>query len=101
MFAARGCYSNAHRGKIGKRETALFPPPLVEEEPTYVPSRGWAEMIKKVYETGPLRCPSYEGQMRIISYIEEQKVIDMIVRYLKLTFEAGRLLRFIMTNTSS
>jgi hypothetical protein len=29
-----------------------------EDGPTYVPSKGWAEMIRKVYEVDPLRCPT-------------------------------------------
>ena len=33
-----------------------------EDGPTYVPSKGWAEMIRKVYEVDPLRCPACGGQ---------------------------------------
>ncbi len=36
----------------------------------------------------PLRCPACGGQMRIISFIEETKTIDRIIRHLELTFEA-------------
>jgi len=53
-------------------------------------SKGWAEMIRKVYEVDPLCCPSCGGQMRVISFIEEPKVIDKIIHHLKLTFEAQR-----------
>jgi hypothetical protein len=55
-----------------------------------VPSKGWAEMIRKVYEVDPLRCPICGGQMSIISFIEEPKTIDRIIGHLKLTFEAER-----------
>jgi len=55
-----------------------------------VPSKGWAGMIRKVYEIGPLLCPSCGGQMRIISFIDEPKAIDRIIRHLELTFEAER-----------
>ncbi len=85
-----GLYSNAHRGKIRKAASALSSPPIIEEEPLFVPSKGWAEMIRKVYEIDPLLCPSCGGQMRIISFIEEPKVIDRIIAHLKLTFEAER-----------
>jgi hypothetical protein len=61
-----------------------------EDGPTYVPSKGWAEMIRKVYEVDPLCCPTCGGQMLIISFIEEPKTIDRIIRHLKLTFEAER-----------
>jgi len=47
-------------------------------------------MIRKVYEVDPLRCPTCGGQMSIISFIEEPKTIDRIIRHLKLTFEAER-----------
>ncbi len=47
-------------------------------------------MIRKVYEVDPLRCPACGGQMRIISFIEETKTIDRIIRHLELTFEAER-----------
>jgi hypothetical protein len=55
-----------------------------------VPAKGWAEMIRKVYEVDPLLCPSCGGRMRIISFIEDHKVIDRIIRHLELTFEAER-----------
>jgi hypothetical protein len=35
-------------------------------------------MIHKVYEIDPLLCRSCGGQMRIISFIEDHKVIDML-----------------------
>ena len=66
-------------------------PLIIEDNPTYVPSRGWAGMIRKVYEIGPLLCPSCGGKMSIISLIEEPKTIDRIIRHLELTFEAERL----------
>jgi len=47
-------------------------------------------MIRKVYELDPLLCPSGGGQMRIISFIEDPKVIDKIILHLKLTFQAAR-----------
>ncbi|MBA7637919.1 hypothetical protein ES703_45568 [subsurface metagenome] len=47
-------------------------------------------MIKKVYETDPLLCPRCGGQMKVISFIENIKVIDKIVRHLKFSFHAER-----------
>ena len=47
-------------------------------------------MIRKVYEVDPLCCPACGGQMRIISFIEEPKIIDRIIAHLELTFEAER-----------
>jgi len=86
-----GLFSNAHRGKI--RKTEVDPShrrPVIEDETSFKPSRGWAEMIRKVYEVDPLLCPKCHGQMSIISFIEEPKTIDRIIAHLKLTFEAER-----------
>jgi hypothetical protein len=63
---------------------------IIEDDPGYVPSKGWAEMIRKVYEVNPLICPSCGGRMRIIFFIDDPKTIDRIIRHLELTFEAER-----------
>jgi len=55
-----------------------------------VPSKGWAEMIRKVYEVDPLLCPQCGGEMKVISFIKDHKVIDKIIVHLKLTFMAQR-----------
>jgi len=47
-------------------------------------------MIRKVFEVDPLLCPTCGGKLRIISFIEEPKVIDRIIAHLKLIFEAER-----------
>jgi len=51
-----GLYANAHRGKV--RKSAAVPPALrmVEEEPKPFPSKGWAEIIRKVYDVDPMVC---------------------------------------------
>ena len=65
-------------------------PPIIEDDTAYVPSKGWAEMIKKIYEVDPLVCPACGGRMKIISFIEDHKVIDRIIGPLKLSFIAER-----------
>jgi len=50
---------------------------------SFIPSRGWAEMIKKVYETDSLICPKCGGKMHVISFIQDYKVIDKIINHLK------------------
>lgn len=47
-------------------------------------------MIKKIYEIDPLICPQCGGTMRIVSFIEDKKVIDKIIEHLNLTFKAAR-----------
>ena len=90
MIRYCGLYSNAHRGKMRKTGADPSQRPIIEEEAPFVPSRGWAEMIKKVYELDPLLCPSCGGKMTIVSFIKDHKVIDKIICHLKLTFEAER-----------
>ena len=90
MVRYYGLYSNAHRGKIRKTASALSSPPIIEDDQISVLSKGWAEMIRKVYEVDPMICPSCGGQMSIISFIEEPKTIDRIIGHLKLTVEAER-----------
>jgi len=63
---------------------------IIEQDEPFVPSKGWAEMIRKVYEVDPLLCPSCGDKMSIISFIEDHKVIDKIIDHLKLTFIAER-----------
>ncbi|MFB0564386.1 MAG: hypothetical protein ACETWK_01750 [Candidatus Aminicenantaceae bacterium] len=63
---------------------------IIEQEEPFVPPKGWAEMIRKVYEVDSLLCPSWGGQMSIVSFIEDHKVIDKIIAHLKLTFMAER-----------
>ena len=90
MVRYYGLYSNAHRGKMRKAGAASTPPLIIEDETPFVPSRGWAGMIRKVFEVDPLLCPSCGCQMKIISFIEDPKAIDKIIRHLELTFDAER-----------
>jgi hypothetical protein len=85
-----GLYGNAHRGKVRKAQADKHPFIIVEEESPRVPRRGWAEMIRKVFEVDPLTCPSCGSQMRIIAFITDYAVVDRIIHHLKLTFVAER-----------
>ena len=62
----------------------------MEEELRHIPAKGWAEMIRKVYEVDPLLCPQCGGQMKIISFLTDYTVVDKIINHLKLTFVAER-----------
>ena len=74
------------------RKTGSDPlsPLIIEDEDPFIPSKGWAEMIKKVYEIDPLICPKCGQTMRTVSFIEDYKVIDKIIKHLNLTFKAAR-----------
>jgi hypothetical protein len=47
------------------------------------------ELIKKVWEADPLRCPKCSGQMRIVSLIDQEDFIERILRHLGLWQEGG------------
>ena len=90
MIRYYGLYSNAHRGKVCKTEEKANPHLILEEDEPFFLSKGWAEMIRKVYEVDPFLCPSCGGQMKIITFIENPTTIDRIIRHLKLTFQTER-----------
>jgi len=56
-----GLYANAHRGKVKKASLSPSALRMVEEELRRLPSKGWAEMIRKVYEVDPMACPDSEA----------------------------------------
>jgi len=51
-------YLDAHRGKM-RRGNSLR---IVEVVRRRLPSKGWAEMIRKVFEVDPLVCPKCGGR---------------------------------------
>ena len=63
MIRYYGIYANAHRGKKKKAGVNPSCPLIIEDEVSCPPSRGWAEMIKKVYEIDSLICPKCGGTM--------------------------------------
>ena len=46
--------------------------------------KNWARLIQKGDEVDPLACPRCQGQMRIISAIEDKEVIKAILKHLGL-----------------
>jgi hypothetical protein len=63
---------------------------MIEEELRPIPSKGWAEMIRKVYEVDLLVCPQCGAIMKIIAFLTDFSVVDRIVHHLKLTFAIVR-----------
>jgi hypothetical protein len=85
-----GLYANAHRGKLRKASLATSPLRIVEEELRRLPAKGWAAMIRKVYEVDPMTCPKCGGRMKVVAFITEHAVVDRIIDHLKLTFAAEK-----------
>jgi len=63
---------------------------LDEEELRRIPSKGWAAMIRKVYEVDPMVCPRCGGSMKVVAFLMEHAVVDRIIDHLKLVFVAER-----------
>lgn len=94
MVRYYGWYSNRARGERKKR--GLMRPGEVEaadgaavidvreHEPVRVPSKTWRQLIQKVWEVDPLRCPRCGGEMKIVALIQEAGVIERILKHLGL-----------------
>jgi hypothetical protein len=41
----------------------------------------WAALIKCVYEVDPLKCPKCGGAMKIVSCIDQEEVIEAILKH--------------------
>jgi len=63
---------------------------MVEEELQRLPSKGWAAMIRKVYEVDPMLCPKCGGWIKVVAFVTEHAVVDRIIDHLKLTFAAEK-----------
>ena len=86
-----GYYSNVSRGKRKKEKpkekteiSEIDAPPLSKES-----KKRWSYFIRKVYETDPLICPKCQGEMRIISCIDQPDVIKKILQHLGLWEESS------------
>ena len=90
MVRYYGLYANAHRGKVKKASLSPSALRLIEEDLKRIPSKGWAEMIRKVYEVDPMVCPKCGGRMKVVAFITEVAVADRIIDHLKLTFVAAK-----------
>ncbi len=76
---AYGEYSNVVRGKRAKAGTA---PPLEEQDPLRIRlKKAWQELLKRIYEVDPLRCPC-GGTLKRIALIMDPKVIKKILLHL-------------------
>jgi hypothetical protein len=62
------------RGDLGDQDeteiSEIDAPPVSKEL-----KKRWSYFIRKVYETDPLICPKCQGEMRIISFIDQPGVI--------------------------
>jgi hypothetical protein len=84
-----GWYSNKTRGQRAQRQPtpAGTGIPARSRSPSAREARkGWAALIKQVYELDPLTCPKCGTTMRIIAFLERRQteVIEKILRHCEL-----------------
>ncbi len=89
MLFYYGRYSHVVRGKRRKSQphpaAAEETRPHPAEEPTLSPARKaalrrrWADLIHRVYEVDPLLCERCGGQLRVIGFITEPRIIGKII----------------------
>jgi len=63
---------------------------MSEEDRKPVPSKGWAAMIRKVYEVDPMVCPKCGGTMKVVGFIIDYAAVDRIIDHLNLVFVAEK-----------
>jgi hypothetical protein len=80
-----GWYSNKARGVRAKTGAAQAEDSAQGHEPDRAPtSAQWRRLIAKIWEADPLTCPDCGAEMRILAFIEEDRVIGRILRHLGL-----------------
>lgn len=58
-------------------EADTVPPALSEVR------RRWAELLRRIFEVNPLRCPRCSHAMRVVACITEPSVIDRLLTHLR------------------
>jgi hypothetical protein len=76
-----GYYSNFTRGRL-KKESVEPEFHIIEDDSPGGLNKSWARLIQKIYEVDPLVCSRCGGEMRIIAFIEDYKVVKKILDYL-------------------
>ncbi len=88
-----GRYSNALRGRRLKGQPESQPPEDNDTQPAGEPTlsparkaalrRRWADLIRRVFEVDPLVCDRCRGELRVIAFITEPRIIRRILDHLK------------------
>lgn len=93
MVRYYGWYSNRARGERAKRQADcpegdnpadLQVIDVSDYRPKRLPSKKWQELIKQVWEVDPFDCPRCSSEMTLIALIDDNEVIERILRHLNL-----------------
>ena len=78
------------------RPLAEITPPAGDHTPDWPALRAlrqrWAQLVKRIFEVDPLRCPRCGGEMKILAFILDPEVIAAILRHLRRTGREPRAL---------
>ena len=88
MVRYYGLYANAYRGRAKKGGTSDIR--VLREGYRPLSLKGWAVLIRKVYEVDPLKCPKCGGRMTVMAFLTQASVRDRIIEHLKISFRAER-----------
>ena len=82
MVRYMGYCRNVCRGRRKKEDADESDFAVQDDEYTKGANKSWAHLIKKIYEVDPLICPKCGGNMRIIAFIEDYKIVRKILDWL-------------------
>ena len=85
MVRYYGWYSNKMRGVRQRRlppELVVRRPGVSPPPPLKLPSKRWRDLILRVWHVDPLRCPVCQNPLRVIGVIDDQRVVEKILRHL-------------------
>ena len=67
------------RGKIIKKDSVNDTKFIIQDNGNEkCCNKSWAHLIKKIYEVDPLICPRHSGDIRIIAFIEDYKLVNRV-----------------------
>ena len=62
-----------------ERENSLIPTwPALQAR-----RRRWAELLQRIFEVDPLRCPRCGGTMRILAFVFDHDVVHAILKHMR------------------
>jgi len=87
-----GFYANAARGKRKKLGLDTESESSINQEITLIDDlpakktyrKSWRQLIYKIYELDPLKCPRCGSEMKIIAFIQDYQEIKKILKYIGL-----------------
>ncbi len=65
-------------------QTVIDPIPEAADPPAIISRRrSWARLLRKILEVDPLLCPDCKVEMKVVSVIQDPRVIDRILKHLR------------------